>query len=96
MANEILDDRLNRSLLDWPTRYKIAVDITKLGMLFTSQLCPLIIHRNMKSSNILLDEEFSVKLVHFGLCKTFRGTNYKVESIRVVTERMLLLYHLLN
>ena len=29
IANKILDDRLNKSLLDWPTRYKIAVDIAK-------------------------------------------------------------------
>ena len=70
IQNGTLVDQLGSSLLNWPTRYKIAIDIAK-GLYHLHYDCvPPIIHRDLKSSNILLDEAFNAKLADFGLSKT--------------------------
>ncbi|KAL3526263.1 hypothetical protein ACH5RR_010919 [Cinchona calisaya] len=55
--------------LDWNTRMKIAAGIAKGLDYLHSQADPPVIHRDLKSSNILLDEGFHPKLSDFGLAK---------------------------
>ncbi|KAK4477425.1 hypothetical protein RD792_016646 [Penstemon davidsonii] len=56
-------------LLDWPTRFSIAVGAAQ-GLAYLHQDCvPPIVHRDVKSNNILLDEEFRPKVADFGLAK---------------------------
>ncbi|KAI5066851.1 hypothetical protein GOP47_0017379 [Adiantum capillus-veneris] len=53
--------------LSWPTRFKIALG-TARGLAHLHHSChPQIIHYNMKSSNVLLDEGCSPKIADFGL-----------------------------
>ncbi|KAG6480464.1 receptor-like protein kinase HSL1 [Zingiber officinale] len=56
-------------MLGWPTRYKIAVDAAE-GLSYLHHYCvPPIVHRDVKSSNILLDGEYRAKIADFGVAK---------------------------
>ncbi|KAH9791371.1 protein kinase domain-containing protein [Citrus sinensis] len=57
------------SKLDWETRLRIALEAAK-GLEFLHEHCrPPVIHRDFKSSNILLDKNFHAKVSDFGLAK---------------------------
>ncbi|KAL0916886.1 hypothetical protein M5K25_014437 [Dendrobium thyrsiflorum] len=60
------------SLLQWETRLKIAQGSAR-GLEYLHKVCdPNIIHRDVKSSNILLDERFEAHLADFGLSRLIR------------------------
>ncbi|XP_012855668.1 PREDICTED: nodulation receptor kinase-like [Erythranthe guttata] len=74
MSNGSLQDRLygaaaKRKILDWPTRISIALGAARgLTYLHTfSERC--VIHRDVKSSNILLDNSMCAKVADFGFSK---------------------------
>ncbi|WVZ79799.1 hypothetical protein U9M48_027335 [Paspalum notatum var. saurae] len=55
--------------LDWPTRLAIAIDAAK-GLSYMHHGCAQpIVHRDVKSSNILLDPDFQAKIADFGLAR---------------------------
>jgi hypothetical protein len=59
----------NSSSLDWETRFMIALGAAE-GLSYLHHDCkPRIIHRDIKSNNILLDENFEAHVGDFGLAK---------------------------
>ncbi|KAG2398340.1 hypothetical protein LR48_Vigan635s003700 [Vigna angularis] len=57
------------SQIDWPTRLKIAQGAS-CGLAYMHQICePHIVHRDIKSSNILLNEKFEAHVADFGLAR---------------------------
>ncbi|MCD7466148.1 hypothetical protein HAX54_002563 [Datura stramonium] len=55
--------------LDWPTRFMVAVGAAQ-GLAYLHHDCkPRIIHRDIKSNNILIDEKFEAHVGDFGLAK---------------------------
>jgi len=55
--------------LDWPTRLAVAVDAAR-GLSYMHHDCAQpIVHRDVKSSNILLDPDFQAKIADFGLAR---------------------------
>lgn len=72
MHNGSLYDHLfgpAKTKLSWPSRQKIALG-TARGLAYLHYgLHPAIIHRDIKASNILLDESFEPKVADFGLAK---------------------------
>ncbi|KAL8242044.1 hypothetical protein R6Q59_012346 [Mikania micrantha] len=55
--------------LQWETRYKIAVEAAK-GLCYLHHDCsPMILHRDVKSNNILLDSNYEAHVADFGLAK---------------------------
>ncbi|KAK7270243.1 hypothetical protein RIF29_23245 [Crotalaria pallida] len=72
MKNGSLHDHLFDSAgekLGWPTRQQIALG-TARGLAYLHYGAqPAIIHRDIKASNILLDDKFEAKVADFGLAK---------------------------
>lgn len=72
MPNGSLGERLHgpKGLhLQWESRYRIAVEAAK-GLCYLHHDCsPLIIHRDVKSNNILLDSDNEAHVADFGLAK---------------------------
>ncbi|XP_044478979.1 proline-rich receptor-like protein kinase PERK8 [Mangifera indica] len=58
-----------RPVMDWATRVKVAAGSAR-GIAYLHEDChPRIIHRDIKSSNILLNNNFEAKVADFGLAK---------------------------
>ncbi|KAL2527260.1 Leucine-rich repeat receptor protein kinase EMS1 [Abeliophyllum distichum] len=85
MVNGSLDQWLrNRTgtldVLDWSKRYKIAVGAAR-GLAFLHHgFIPHIIHRDIKASNILLNEDFEPKVADFGLARLISACETHVST----------------
>jgi serine/threonine protein kinase len=71
MPNGSLDSHLftEESLLIWATRYKVAQGLASALLYLHEEWEQCVVHRDIKSSNIMLDSNFNAKLGDFGLAR---------------------------
>ncbi|KAJ4875129.1 putative LRR receptor-like serine/threonine-protein kinase [Raphanus sativus] len=66
-----LSGKGGRSIINWGTRLRIVVEAASgLEYLHTGCIPPMV-HRDVKTTNILLDERFKARLADFGLSRSF-------------------------
>ncbi|KAK4261316.1 hypothetical protein QN277_004330 [Acacia crassicarpa] len=67
-------------VLDWDKRVKIAIGAAR-GLAYLHEDCqPKIIHRDIKSANILLDDAYVAKVADFGLARLTDDANTHVST----------------
>ncbi|KAF8090675.1 hypothetical protein N665_0469s0012 [Sinapis alba] len=88
MSKKSLDaylfDPSKQKILDWKKRLNIMEGICR-GLLYLHRDSRLkIIHRDLKASNILLDDNLNPKISDFGLARVFRANENEANTRRVV------------
>jgi serine/threonine protein kinase len=71
--------------LGWSTRYNVILGIAR-GLLYLHEDSLLkIVHRDLKASNVLLDDKMNPKISDFGMAKIFEESGTGINMIgRVV------------
>jgi len=68
-SSTLLSRSVHHVVLDWPKRLQIAVGVAQ-GLSYMHHECsPPVVHRDVKTSNILLDAQFNAKVADFGLAR---------------------------
>uniref|UniRef100_A0A1J3JM26 non-specific serine/threonine protein kinase n=1 Tax=Noccaea caerulescens TaxID=107243 RepID=A0A1J3JM26_NOCCA len=62
-------DNQNHEYLTWEARLKILIGTAKALAYLHEAIEPKVVHRDIKSSNILIDDKFNSKISDFGLAK---------------------------
>ncbi|OMO58028.1 S-locus glycoprotein [Corchorus olitorius] len=88
MSNKSLDtflfDTAKRKLLDWEKRIAIIEGIAQ-GLLYLHKYSRMrVIHRDLKASNILLDDDMNPKISDFGMARIFGHDETRANTHRVV------------
>uniref|UniRef100_A0ACD5ZD96 Uncharacterized protein n=1 Tax=Avena sativa TaxID=4498 RepID=A0ACD5ZD96_AVESA len=63
-------DRARAARLDWRARLHVALDLAHGLQYIHEHTWPRVVHKDVKSSNVLLDARMRAKIANFGLAKT--------------------------
>ncbi|XP_074307531.1 putative cysteine-rich receptor-like protein kinase 31 isoform X2 [Silene latifolia] len=82
--DKFLFDPAKKSSLDWQTRFNIISGIAR-GLQYLHEDSRIkVVHRDLKSSNILLDEDMNPKIADFGLARLFEVDQTQGDTKRIV------------
>lgn len=77
----MLVDKSRSALLDWTKRFNIIMGVAR-GLLYLHEDSQLrIIHRDIKASNILLDEKMNPKMSDLGLARLFKDEESQCQDL---------------
>nr|GEV41267.1 protein LYK5 [Tanacetum cinerariifolium] len=68
--NGCLSQWLHKSVLDWKHRVQIVYDVADALNCLHNFMTPPCIHKNLKSSNVLLDGNMRAKITNFGMARS--------------------------
>ncbi|XP_057451258.1 G-type lectin S-receptor-like serine/threonine-protein kinase At4g27290 isoform X2 [Lotus japonicus] len=78
------NDDIKGKLLKWPQRLHIICGVCR-GLLYLHRDSRLrIIHRDLKASNVLLDQDLNPKISDFGTARTFGGDQTEGNTKRII------------
>ncbi|KAK2419342.1 Protein kinase superfamily protein [Trifolium repens] len=84
LETRLLDRKPDQAPLDWYDRMKIASNVAKGLWYLHDKANPSVIYRDLKSSNILLDNELHAKLSDYGLAKLAGKDKMNIVPTRVM------------
>ncbi|KAK9932494.1 hypothetical protein M0R45_019729 [Rubus argutus] len=91
MPNKSLDtflyDPTRRAVLDWATRFNIIQGVARGLLYLHHDSCLKVVHRDLKVSNILLDEKMNPKISDFGLARVIEATQNLENTQKIVGTR---------
>ena len=80
----MLSDDEKRKQLDWKLRLSMINGIAR-GLLYLHEGSRLkVIHRDLKASNVLLDDEMNPKISDFGLARAFENGQNQANTNRIM------------
>jgi serine/threonine protein kinase len=74
-------DQIKRVQLNWERSYKIIEGIVRVLLYLHEDSQHRIIHRDLKASNILLDEDMNPKISDFGITRLLDQTQGNTKKI---------------
>ncbi|CAI9784164.1 unnamed protein product [Fraxinus pennsylvanica] len=84
LASHLYNEKLE--LLNWELRVQVALDVSRGLEYLHDGAVPPVIHRDIKSSNILLDQSMRARVADFGLSREEMGLMEYVELAAMNTE----------
>ncbi|KAJ3694693.1 hypothetical protein LUZ60_000070 [Juncus effusus] len=77
MPNGSLDQHLfcgpEKPILNWDRRYNIIIDVASALNYLHNEYDQMVVHRDLKASNVMLDQAFNARLGDFGLARALES-----------------------
>ena len=84
LGSALFTDAAKRNILDWKGRLKIIEGVAQ-GLLYLHKYSRLkIIHRDLKTSNVLLDADLNPKISDFGTARIFGENEMRGSTMNIV------------